>query len=104
MSPIHCLQICLWIPITIIKDHGIRRHQINAQPPCPRAQQKNKGITVLFCEMLDLLVTGFHGSVSVYTVVFELTHIQVIFHYVKNPRHLREEKHLVAGGGVRQFL
>jgi hypothetical protein len=95
MSPIHGLQIRLWIPITVIKNDCICSHQVDAQAARPRAEEKNEGVAVLLGELLDLLVPRLHRSVAVDPVVFELTQVQVVFHYVQDPSHLGEKKHLV---------
>lgn len=51
--PAHHLQVILWVPVGVEDDTGVSSGQVDAQPACPRAQEKDKAIRVGFAEAVD---------------------------------------------------
>lgn len=51
--PVHYLQVILWVPVGIKDDAGVGSGQVDAQPTCPCAQEKDKAIRVGLAEAVD---------------------------------------------------
>lgn len=49
----HYLQVVLWVPVRIEDDAGVGSSQVDAQPACPCAQEKDKAIRVGLAEAVD---------------------------------------------------
>ena len=66
---IHGLHVHLRIEVTIIDDNGVGRCKVDPQSARPRREQENKISGVWRCEVIDLLVSELHFSVSVDSAV-----------------------------------
>lgn len=52
-SPACYLEVVLWVPVRIKDDAGVSSGQVDAQPACPRAQEKDEAIRVRLAEAVN---------------------------------------------------
>lgn len=84
MSAIHCLEINLGIPITVIENNYIGSHEVKTESTSSGRYEEYKFLGVFFCKFFNIAFSLIKISVSVESTIVIFAEKTVIFKNIKH--------------------
>ena len=72
VSPVHGLQVHLWIPVGVVEDDDVGRVQVDAEASRAGGQHEDEFLAALGVVLLDLTVAVLVGGLTVNAAVAEV--------------------------------
>ena len=69
MGSVHCLEVHLWIPVTVEEDDGVSSHQVQSQATGTGRNQENEFISVWTSKIVYLLLSQIKVRISIKSAV-----------------------------------
>jgi len=95
VSSVHCLKIYLRVPVRIVDDNMVCRHQVYSKPTSTSWDQEDLVFRFLFDEFLDVLFSIFKRSRSIKATEHNLPHCTKIFDDVQSLCETRKDQNLL---------
>ena len=95
MGSVHSLLVYCGVPVTVVEDDGVRRSEVDAETPRPRAQQEHEDV-VAALEVRHHVPTLGDLAAAIQPDVGVLTVAHVLLQQVDHPGHLGVDEHPVS--------
>mmetsp|Transcript_35108 Transcript_35108/g.57362 ORF Transcript_35108/g.57362 Transcript_35108/m.57362 type:complete len:336 (+) Transcript_35108:400-1407(+) len=89
------LHIVHRVPVRVVNDHRVGRHQVDADAACSRGQQKTKN-RVIFLEAINSFLSLDARDTAVQTLIQVVSEVEIVLEYIQQVRHLAEDEHTMS--------